>query len=99
MVGVADRDLQGTELGQAFFFGAGSHPGEVFQALAEGGKEVGDEGFGLGLRFGREVTGGVDLADGVSENGGDEDISAEVAGALGGGAGEGMAEEMEAGIG
>ena len=61
----------------------------------EGGEEIGDEGLGLGFGFGREVALGVDLADGVAEDGGDEAVAADVAGALLRGAGEGVAEEGE----
>ena len=61
----------------------------------EGGDEVGDDGFGLGLGFGGEEALDVDLPNGVAEGGGDEDVAAEVAGALLGGSGERGAEEGE----
>ena len=68
MVGVADADLEGAEFGDGFFLGGRGHPGDVFEADAEGGDEVGDEGFGLGLGFGREETLDVELTDGVAED-------------------------------
>ena len=99
MVGIADADLEGAEFRDGFLLGGGGHPGDVFEAGAEGGDEVGDDGFGLGLGFGREEALGVDLADGVAEGGGDEDVAAEVAWALLGGSGERGAEEGEALVG
>ena len=69
VVGIADADLEGAEFGDGFLLGGGGHPGEVFEADAEGGDEVGDDGFGLGLGFGGEEALGVDLADGVAEDG------------------------------
>ena len=46
---------------------------------AEGGHEVGDESFDLGLGFGAEVLLGVELADGVAEDAVDEGDAADVA--------------------
>ncbi len=80
--GVADRDLEGAEFRESFFFGGRSHPGDGLEALAEGDEEVGDEGFGLSFGFRGEVAPGVDLADGIAENGGDEDVSTESPGGV-----------------
>ncbi len=99
VVGIADADLEGAEFGERFLLGGGRHPGDVLEADAEGGDEVRDEGFGLGFGFGGEEALGVDLADGVAEGGGDEDIATEVAGTLLGGSGERGAEEGEALVG
>ena len=69
-VGVTDADFEGAELADGFGFGGGGHPVDGFEAVVEGGEEVGDERFGLGLGFGREVALGVELADGVAEGAG-----------------------------
>ncbi len=99
VIGVADADLESAEFGDGFFFGGRSHPGDVFEADAKGGQEVGDEGVGLRFGFGREETFDVELANGVSEGGGDEDVTAEGARTLLCGSGESSAEEGEALVG
>ncbi len=67
--------------------------------MTESLDDVGYEGLDLSLGFGREVTLGVDLADGVAEESIDQVDAALPAWALLGSAGEGFAEEGEALVG
>ncbi len=53
----------------------------------------------MGFGFGREEAFDVELADGVAEDGGGEDIATDVAGTLLGGSGERCAEEEEGFVG
>ena len=99
VIGVADADLEGAEFGDRLFLRRWRHPCNVFEPGTEGDEEVGDDGFGLGLGFGREESFDVNLAYGVAEGVGDEDVAAEVAGTLLGGSGEYGVEEGEALVG
>ncbi|MND98284.1 hypothetical protein D3C80_906270 [compost metagenome] len=60
LVGVTDLDGELAQLLLSRRLGVRSHPGQVVDAVRQGGAQVGDQLFHLGLGFGRKVFGDIE---------------------------------------
>ena len=62
LLGIADLDGEFAQLLLRRRLGLGAHPGQVLDAVRQGGAQIGDQFFHLGLGFGREILGDIETA-------------------------------------
>ena len=67
LVGVADLDREGVELGERPGPGGLVHPGEGLEAVTQGRPQVADQLERARLGLGREIFGDVELAEGLAD--------------------------------